>query len=333
MYGIYDELVEAAKKATLSFDETAELLEYPEVQADKAYYLSVLSRYNALKSLKDKLSALENALRERDEARLLLKEAANSEERDALYGEISACESTARITAAALADALGRRHVRERAYCRFKFGARASKFGEPLIRQLKDYFVACGAKIEQERYSTAKEGYVCGASFCVEGEDVLAKLLPLTGAHKVVFAHSKSEELQIAATPCAEELIISDKDLKIDLFHSSGAGGQNVNKVETAVRVTHIPTGTVVVCQDERSQLKNKQRAIETLKRRLIEARDAADKERTEADIASQFRAKNTPITFDFDDMTMTDARLKTFTRAPFPLADIAAYMDGLCAL
>ena len=157
--------------------------------------------------------------------------------------------------------------------------------------------------------------------------------MPLTGAHKVFCAHSKSEELCIAATLCGEEEPLSDKDIKIDLFHSSGAGGQNVNKVETAVRVTHIPTGTVVVCQDERSQLKNKQRAVETLKKRLKDARATTEKERMEADIAAQFRKKNTPISFDLDDMTMTDTRLKAYARAAFPLEDMAAYINGLCAL
>ena len=71
--------------------------------------------------------------------------------------------------------------------------------------------------------------------------------------------------------PCAKSADFGDKDIRIDVFHSSGAGGQNINKVETAIRVTHLPTGIVVTCQDERSQLKNKNRALETLRKRLEE--------------------------------------------------------------
>jgi peptide chain release factor 1 len=80
----------------------------------------------------------------------------------------------------------------------------------------------------------------------------------------------------VAVLPEAEdiEVAIDEKDLKWDIFHSGGAGGQNVNKVATAVRVTHLPTGIVVQCQDERSQLKNKTKALLILKSRLLQVRE-----------------------------------------------------------
>jgi peptide chain release factor 1 len=94
----------------------------------------------------------------------------------------------------------------------------------------------------------------------------------------------------VAVLPEADEIDIdiNPDDLKTDIFHSSGAGGQNVNKVATAVRLTHIPTGTVVVCQDERSQLRNRQKAMIVLRSRLLDAKQRAQ----EAEITEERRAQ-----------------------------------------
>ena len=333
MYGIYGDIIESAKKALEEFDETADLLEYPEVQADKAYYLSILSKYNSLKFLKDRLELLIKSLNGEREAYSLLPEARNEEERDEIYGEISAIKRTQSSLAFALSQALGCKHIEEKAYCAFKFTGLSSKFGAPLYELLKEYLTSNGATVTDEKLTYAKEGYLQTVSFTAEGEDIITRLSPLTGAHKVYVAGAKSEELLFAVTPAPEAVSISESDLKIDVFHSSGAGGQNINKVETAVRVTHIPTGTVVVCQDERSQLKNKKRALENIQIKLKERGEQAEKKRIDADICAQYRRKNTPISFDSASSTMTDTRLKAFNKIPFPFKDFSAYINGLIAL
>ena len=333
MYGIYGDIIGAAERATQAFAETEELLEYPEVQADKAYFLSVLSQYNSLKFLKDKLSALKKAIKDERELLSLLAEAKTDREREAVYEEISSLKRTAFSLSAALSDALGCKHIRERAYCKFKFTAISARFGEPFYALLKEYLTSHRASVTDEKKEFAKEGYLQEVGFCAEGEDIITRLSPLTGAHKVYIAGAKSEELCFAVTPAAEAESVSESDLKIDVFHSSGAGGQNINKVETAVRVTHIPTGTVVVCQDERSQLKNKRRAIETIGKRLKERSEQAEKKRIDADIYAQYRKKNTPITFDLQSFTMTDSRLLSFNKIPFPFEDFSSYINGLIAL
>ena len=328
MYGIYDDIIGAAEKATEAFSETEELLEYPEVQADKAYYLSVLKKYNELKIIVDKLAALKKSIAsERDLAELLSE--AEEKDREAIYEEMSALRRASSEFAATIADALGCKHVTERAYCRFKFTAGSSKFGTPFASLIKQYLLDRGVSVSDER-SERKGATVTSLSFTCEGEDIITSLTPLTGAHKVFIPGAKSEEVCFAVTPAEGALDISDKDLKIDVFHSSGAGGQNINKVETAVRVTHIPSGLVVTCQDERSQLANKKRAIENIKARLGAKLARDEKTRMDADIYSQFRKKNTPISFDGASSTMTDARLKSFSGVPFPLADFKAYIDGL---
>ena len=123
---------------------------------------------------------------------------------------------------------------------------------------------------------------------------------------------------------------IKDCDIKIDVFHSHGAGGQNINKVETAVRATHIPTGTVAVCQDERSQLKNRNRAVETLKRRVDGLLTFAEKQRAEEEIKAQFSYNSTPIVFYAEDNTFADKRLSSLGRIPLTADAVSQYLDAL---
>ena len=134
MCGVYGDIIAAAEKATEAFDETAELLEYPEVQADKAYYLSVLSSYNNLKNIKDILSDLKATLRDEKAAALLLSEA-TGEERDGIYDEISCLKRKAAQSAAILADAIGCKHIQERVYIRLKLTAASAKFYNHTYRQ------------------------------------------------------------------------------------------------------------------------------------------------------------------------------------------------------
>ena len=333
MYGIYGDIIDAAQKAVRSYTETEELLEYPEVQADKAYYLSVLSKYNQLKAIKDKLTALQKTLDDERELSALFSDFGDGSEREAVYAEVSLLKRTAAALSSELADVLGCDHAQERVYCRFKLTSASSKFGVGLFAQLKEFLCSRGASVEGEEYEYAKGGYVSGIVCYFAGDDLIKRLSPLAGAHRVCLAGGKSEELCFAVTAAGLPPQITEGDLKIDVFHSSGAGGQNINKVETAVRVTHLPTGITVTCQDERSQLKNKKRALETLQKRVRDQFDGAEKARMDSDISAQLRKKNTPLSFDAASMTMTDTRLKAFTDAPFPLNDFTAYMNGLISL
>ena len=143
----------------------------------------------------------------------------------------------------------------------------------------------------------------------------------------------------VAVMPEAEEteLSIDPKDLQIDTFRSSGAGGQHVNKTESAIRITHLPTGTVVECQDERSQYKNKDRAMKILRSKLYEAEQA----RQNAEIAATRRSQvgtgdrsGKIRTYNFPQNRVTDHRLtgdsKNFNLAAVINGDLDALIDAL---
>ena len=143
----------------------------------------------------------------------------------------------------------------------------------------------------------------------------------------------------VAVMPEAEETerSIDPKDLQIDTFRSSGAGGQHVNKTESAIRITHLPTGTVVECQDERSQYKNKDRAMKILRSKLYEAEQA----RQNAEIAATRRSQvgtgdrsGKIRTYNFPQNRVTDHRLtgdsKNFNLAAVINGDLDALIDAL---
>jgi len=133
--------------------------------------------------------------------------------------------------------------------------------------------------------------------FEVRGKNAYSRLKYESGVHRVqrvpvteASGRIHTSTATVAVLPKAEEvdIDINPDDLKIDVFHSGGAGGQNVNKVATAIRVTHLPTGMVVVCQDERSQLQNKVKALSVLRTRILDI----ERRKQEEEITSKRRSQ-----------------------------------------
>ena len=214
-------------------------------------------------------------------------------------------------------------------------GEESALFASDLFRMYAMYAERKSWKIEIVNRNETELGGIREISFIVQGPDAFSRLRFESGVHRVQRVPETETQGRIHTSTCTvavlPELEENEYDLdlnevQIDTFRSSGAGGQKVNKTSSAIRVTHLPTGMVVECQDERSQYKNKARALSILASRLAQA----EKERRDADVAAQRRSqvgsgmRNERIrTYNFPQGRVTDHRIE------LTLYKLGAVMNG----
>jgi peptide chain release factor 2 len=173
-------------------------------------------------------------------------------------------------------------------------GTDAQDWAEMLLRMYLRWADDRGFQAELLEASPGEEAGLKSATFTVAGENAYGILKAERGVHRLVRlspfdqAHRRHTSFaQVIVSPLVPETVgveLDEADLRIDTYRASGAGGQHVNKTDSAVRITHLPTGIVVQCQNERSQLSNKQTAMRILKSRLVEV----EQERREAELAAE---------------------------------------------
>ena len=291
------------KAVEARFEEIGELLMDPAVVSDQEQYKKLMKEHKSLTPIVEKFREYAAAKTAEEEALTLLEDASLDKDfKELAEEEIREAKKTQESCAEELKILLLPRDPNDDKNVIIEIrggagGEEAALFAGSLMRMYSMYAESKRWKIEIMGGNETELGGWKEVSFMIEGEGAYSRFKYESGVHRVqrvpeteTSGRIHTSTVTVAVLPEAEdvEVEINPADLQIDTYRSGGAGGQHVNKTESAIRITHLPTGLIVECQDERSQHKNKEKAMKVLRSRLYERMLS---EQTEA-IASDRRAQ-----------------------------------------
>lgn len=295
-------MLDKLEQVEARFVKVNELLCLPETVSDQKKYAELMREVKNLTPLVETYREYKNTVENINAAKEMLEEHPDKELREMLETEIEESKQKAEEISERLKVLLLPKDPNDdkNVIIEIRAGAggeEAALFANSLFRMYSMYSEGRGWHPDVLSVNETGLGGIKEISFMIEGEGAYSRFKFESGVHRVQRVPETesggrihTSTVTVAVLPEAEEvdIDIDPTDLQIDTFRSSGAGGQHVNKTESAIRITHIPTGTVVECQDERSQHKNRDRAMKILRSRLLEA----EREKQNAEIADERRTQ-----------------------------------------
>ena len=295
-------MIDKLRQVEERFEKVNELLCLPETVSDQSKYASLMKELKNLTPLVETYREYKKALSDGEAAREMLAEKPDKDLKELLELEVEECKEKVEALNEQLKILLLPKDPNDdkNVIIEIRAGAggeEAALFGHSLFRMYSMYSENRGWKPEILSVNETGLGGIKEISFMITGEGAYSRFKFESGVHRVQRVPETesggrihTSTVTVAVLPEAEEvdIAIDPTDLQVDTYRSSGAGGQHVNKTESAIRITHLPTGTVVECQDERSQHKNRERAMKILRSRLLEA----EREKQNAEIADERRSQ-----------------------------------------
>ncbi len=285
------------------YDEINESLMNPDVINDQEQYRSLMKEYKVLTPIIEKYREYKSNKDAFEEAKMMLEEGGLDKDFKEIVQEQydESKENIEKLTEEIKILLLPRDENDDKnVIVEIRGGAggeEAALFANSLFRMYSMYAESKGWKTDVLNLNATELGGIKEISFMIEGDGAYSRLKFESGVHRVQrvpetesSGRIHTSTVTVAVLPEAEEVEfeINPTDLQIDTYRAGGAGGQHVNKTESAIRITHLPTGVVVECQDERSQHKNKDKAMKILRSRLYEAMMREQNDKISADRKSQ---------------------------------------------